>query len=290
MSRHQRGEIASVRAIGDAWAPGTIAAAVWSGRRYAEEFDADLPGNDGVPFPARGHPAARGPGVSAADWLFHGGAVHVGEPSPGTADALAVTGNRIAALGDEAIALRGPRTEVVDLAGGALLPGFQDAHIHAIVGGLQQLGCDLAVHHNLEDYRKAISDFSDEHPRASGPGRRAEPAGVARGAARGGFGRGSGRGRFRASAVKIMQDGVCENLTAAVVEPTAAPGREREGRASSTGRNSPRSSGSWTARGFDVHMHAVGDRAVRECLDALARCGVLRAPAPGRAHRPDPAR
>ena len=39
-----------VRAIGDAWAPGTIAAAVWSGRRYAEEFDAELSGNDVVPF------------------------------------------------------------------------------------------------------------------------------------------------------------------------------------------------------------------------------------------------
>jgi dimethylamine/trimethylamine dehydrogenase len=50
VSRQEQGEITSVRAIGDAWAPGTIAAAVWSGRRYAEEFDADLPGNDGVPF------------------------------------------------------------------------------------------------------------------------------------------------------------------------------------------------------------------------------------------------
>ncbi len=50
VSRHELGEIDSVRAIGDAWAPGTIAAAVWSGRRYAEEFDADRPGNDGVPF------------------------------------------------------------------------------------------------------------------------------------------------------------------------------------------------------------------------------------------------
>jgi len=42
--------LASVRGIGDAWAPGTIAAAVWSGRRFAEEFDADLPPNDHVPF------------------------------------------------------------------------------------------------------------------------------------------------------------------------------------------------------------------------------------------------
>jgi dimethylamine/trimethylamine dehydrogenase len=48
--RRDRGEITTVRAIGDAWAPGTIAAAVWSGRRFAEEFDADLPGNDVVPF------------------------------------------------------------------------------------------------------------------------------------------------------------------------------------------------------------------------------------------------
>jgi len=97
--------------------------------------------------------------MSTADWLFHGGTIHVGAPGQGSTGALAVTGNRIAALGDEAIALRGPRTEVVDLAGGALLPGFQDAHIHAVVGGLQQLGCDLAVVHDLEDYRAAIRAF-----------------------------------------------------------------------------------------------------------------------------------
>jgi dimethylamine/trimethylamine dehydrogenase len=44
------GPVKTVRGIGDAWAPGTIAAAVWSGRRYAEEFDATLPPNDDVPF------------------------------------------------------------------------------------------------------------------------------------------------------------------------------------------------------------------------------------------------
>lgn len=46
----ERGGLASVRGIGDAWGPGTIAAAVWSGRRAAEEFDAVLPGKDEVPF------------------------------------------------------------------------------------------------------------------------------------------------------------------------------------------------------------------------------------------------
>ncbi len=42
------GELRSVRAIGDAWAPGTIAAAVWSGRRYAEEFGSE-PGSPDEP-------------------------------------------------------------------------------------------------------------------------------------------------------------------------------------------------------------------------------------------------
>jgi len=50
LARQEQRQIASVRAIGDAWAPGTIAAAVWSGRRFAEEFDANLPANDVVPF------------------------------------------------------------------------------------------------------------------------------------------------------------------------------------------------------------------------------------------------
>jgi dimethylamine/trimethylamine dehydrogenase len=36
------------RAVGDAWSPGTIAAAVWEGRRYAEELEAP-PGDDSLP-------------------------------------------------------------------------------------------------------------------------------------------------------------------------------------------------------------------------------------------------
>jgi dimethylamine/trimethylamine dehydrogenase len=36
-------------AVGDAYAPGTIATAVWDGRRFAEELDGDPPG-DAVPF------------------------------------------------------------------------------------------------------------------------------------------------------------------------------------------------------------------------------------------------
>lgn len=73
---------------------------------------------------------------------------------------------------------------------------------------------------------------------------------------------------FRASAVKIMQDGVCENLTAAVID-------HYHGRPGERGLSfvDPEFLGlvakTLTAEGFDLHLHAVGDRAVRECLDAL---------------------
>jgi dimethylamine/trimethylamine dehydrogenase len=40
----------SVRVIGDAWSPGTIAAAVWDGRRYAEELDEPPSSRDAPPF------------------------------------------------------------------------------------------------------------------------------------------------------------------------------------------------------------------------------------------------
>ena len=39
-----------VRAIGDAWSPGTIAAAVWEGHRYAEELDEPPSNGDQPPF------------------------------------------------------------------------------------------------------------------------------------------------------------------------------------------------------------------------------------------------
>ena len=44
------GGLRSVRAVGDALAPGTIAAAVWEGRRYAEELEAPTDDSDSTPY------------------------------------------------------------------------------------------------------------------------------------------------------------------------------------------------------------------------------------------------
>lgn len=67
-----------------------------------------------------------------ADLIFTGGTVITVDPTIGDAQALAVRDGRIAAVGsnDDITAMRGPITEVVDLAGRALLPGFVEPHSH----------------------------------------------------------------------------------------------------------------------------------------------------------------
>ena len=67
-----------------------------------------------------------------ADLIFHGGKVWTVDESRPVAQAVAVRGNRIVRVGSnrEVLALRGPATEVVDLRGRLLLPGFNDGHTH----------------------------------------------------------------------------------------------------------------------------------------------------------------
>ncbi|WP_051792138.1 amidohydrolase [Amycolatopsis jejuensis] len=81
--------------------------------------------------------------------------------------------------------------------------------------------------------------------------------------------------RFRATSVKIMQDGVCENCTGAMLEPYA--GNACHGTASGLSFIDPvqlqQICEELDRRRFQIHLHAVGDRAVRECLDALEAAG-----------------
>jgi predicted amidohydrolase YtcJ len=84
--------------------------------------------------------------------------------------------------------------------------------------------------------------------------------------------RAAGVGRLRASAVKIFADGVFENRTAAML----APYLDGDGRPSANlgiGMLGPeglsRAVTALDSEGFDVHVHAIGDRAVRDTLDAF---------------------
>jgi predicted amidohydrolase YtcJ len=94
-------------------------------------------------------------------------------------------------------------------------------------------------------------------------------------------------GRFRATAVKIMQDGVLENFTGAVLEPYLGPdGQPTGNRGISFIEPSllKRAVVHLDAEGFQVHFHAIGERAVREALDALEAAGAANGRWGGRHH------
>ncbi|WP_019068520.1 amidohydrolase [Streptomyces hokutonensis] len=98
-----------------------------------------------------------------ADLLFTNGPVLT--PEGRTATAVAVTGDRITAVGhDEVHDLAGPGTQVVDLAGRLLLPGFQDAHVHPVPAGLELTQCDLTGAKTAADTLAAVRAYADAHP------------------------------------------------------------------------------------------------------------------------------
>ncbi|GAA2997636.1 amidohydrolase [Microbacterium aurantiacum] len=100
-----------------------------------------------------------------ADLVFHGGPVFTADTVRSRAHAVAVSGGRIVAVGgDEVRDLIGPRTEVVDLGGRLLVPGFQDAHVHPVWGGLDMLRCDLAEYGDAPQYLDAIGRYVAAHP------------------------------------------------------------------------------------------------------------------------------
>src|SRR5215211_4831609 len=67
-----------------------------------------------------------------ADTIMTGGTIRTMDSDRPLVEALAIRGDRVVAVGDDAaiLALAGPATRRVELAGRAVVPGFNDAHIH----------------------------------------------------------------------------------------------------------------------------------------------------------------
>ncbi|MFN2491188.1 MAG: amidohydrolase [Actinomycetota bacterium] len=82
------------------------------------------------------------------------------------ADAVAVRGGRISAVGaaDDVRNLVSKSTRVIELDGGMVLPGFQDAHLHPLHAGLAEAQCDLHYVVGADGYTNAISTYAREHP------------------------------------------------------------------------------------------------------------------------------
>jgi len=93
----------------------------------------------------------------AADTVLTGGQIHLLDAGDQVVPALAIRDGVVVYAGGDAgaKAMVGPQTKVVDLAGGVVMPGLIDGHMHPLDGGLGLLSCSL-------DYRRlTIPEIQD---------------------------------------------------------------------------------------------------------------------------------
>jgi predicted amidohydrolase YtcJ len=102
----------------------------------------------------------------AADLALRNGAVYTLDGPRSWAQAVAIRAGRIVYVGTDAglAPYVAARTRVIDLHGRMLLPGFQDAHIHPITGGIQALSCNLEGLKSAEEYVAAVRNYAAAHP------------------------------------------------------------------------------------------------------------------------------
>jgi predicted amidohydrolase YtcJ len=107
-----------------------------------------------------------------ADLVLHGGVVFDGEDVLVGASTVAVRAGRIVAVGTrqqvrEIVGPAGPQTQVVDLAGRVVLPGFVDAHVHPVMAGVERLTCDLTGITGADAILNAVRRYANEKPDAA---------------------------------------------------------------------------------------------------------------------------
>jgi predicted amidohydrolase YtcJ len=88
------------------------------------------------------------------------------DPSRPTAEAIAIYGNRIMALGStqEIRKLAGAGTRIVDAQKQLVLPGFNDAHVHFLSGGFQLASVDLRDADSPREFADRIRTFAEKLP------------------------------------------------------------------------------------------------------------------------------
>src|SRR3989454_7825852 len=103
----------------------------------------------------------------AADLIIVNGNMHTMDRSQPNAEAIAIHGNRIIAVGsnDEIKKLAGTNTKVIDAKGQLVLPGFNDAHVHFMSGGFQLSSVDLRDANTPQEFAERIRDFAGNFPK-----------------------------------------------------------------------------------------------------------------------------
>ena len=104
------------------------------------------------------------PSQPKADIILVRGNIYTGVEVPSSfhamqrVEALAIRGDRVQAAGTESeiLKLKGPQTQVINLGGHFVMPGFNDAHLHLASAGFRRLTVDLTGVKSLTEFRDRI--------------------------------------------------------------------------------------------------------------------------------------
>src|SRR5271167_887734 len=101
-----------------------------------------------------------------ADLIITNAKVWTVDKAHPTAQAVAVLGDRIIAVGSDGDveSLRSPATKAIDAGGKLLLPGFNDAHVHFVDGGLQLDAVDLKDADSPQEFAERIAVRASHSP------------------------------------------------------------------------------------------------------------------------------
>jgi predicted amidohydrolase YtcJ len=101
------------------------------------------------------------------DLALVNGKIHTVDGAAPLAEAVAICGERIAAVGatDDIRKLAGPKTRVIDLAGKLVLPGFNDAHVHLVDGAEEIVGVDLRPAKDEREFARRLADHAAKLPK-----------------------------------------------------------------------------------------------------------------------------
>ena len=102
-----------------------------------------------------------------ADLIILNAKVYTMDPAQPEASAVAVLGNRIVAVGsaEEVRALTGPQTRVIEGKDRAVLPGFNDAHVHFLMGGYARANVDLRSAASPEEMARRLAEYAGNLPK-----------------------------------------------------------------------------------------------------------------------------
>jgi predicted amidohydrolase YtcJ len=101
-----------------------------------------------------------------ADCIIFNATIHTQDTDAPVASALAVSGSRICAVGQDidVVALAQPTTRLIDAKGASVLPGFNESHAHLFAGASELANLDLFGTRGIDDLGSRLRTYEDTFP------------------------------------------------------------------------------------------------------------------------------